>query len=539
MRRFQASRGLKVDGVLGADTSRALANDAPPVLSGAAVIRDLAGEATQPVPGEVQETRATTVLPADATAASATPDAVTPTVTAEEGAGEATPAPAASQSSETGIAPGEGFTGGQAPGESEAAEADATAETNASSTASPTEAASGGTTAPGESADATGTGATSATGGTAEAPAGTSATTTGTTPTGTTDTVADTTGATATTPTSDEVGALARASAAAAQRQSAAEALAKTDAIERLQGALHVSVDGEFGPETEAAIRRLQARHGLAVDGVAGPATWSVIGQHGQPELKPPRAALVKPKPLQATAPAAQQTGGELGGQAALADATQPAPAGGGGSKADAVRRLQEGLHVSVDGEFGPETESAVRRLPGRARPRSRRRRRPRDVGRAGRAGRARAEPAVVRPPPSHQLDWRQRILRRLEHERGRRRRHRRTRDRGGERNRDAPVRLRRRPRLVHLRRLRLLGLGLLRAARRRSAERARGLDGPGVLRRTGPGPLHHDLRERRTRLDDDRRPPLRHGRARRRRLPLGRRLRRRRRLRRAPPDGL
>jgi peptidoglycan hydrolase-like protein with peptidoglycan-binding domain len=372
VRRFQASRGLKVDGVLGPDTSRALANNAPPVLSGAAVIRDLAGEATQPVPGEVQETRTTTVLPADASAAADTADAVTPTVTAEEGAGEATPAPAASRSSETGIAPGEGFTGGQAPGESETVEAGATAEAGSGSAAGMAEAASGGTTAPSESAGTTSAGAgtgtgtgtpvgtTNATGGTAEAPA----VTMGASSADTSDTTADTTGATATTPTSDEVGALARASAAAAQRVAAAEALAKTDAIERLQGALHVSVDGEFGPETEAAIRRLQARHGLAVDGVAGPATWGVIGQHGQPELKPPRAALVKPKPAQVAAPAAQQTGGELGGQAALADATQPAPGGQHGeSKDEAVRHLQAALHVSVDGEFGPETEAAVRRF--------------------------------------------------------------------------------------------------------------------------------------------------------------------------------
>jgi peptidoglycan hydrolase-like protein with peptidoglycan-binding domain len=66
-----------------------------------------------------------------------------------------------------------------------------------------------------------------------------------------------------------------------------------TGAIKRLQAALRLPVDGEFGPETEAAIRRLQARHGLSVDGVVGPATWSVIGVSTERELKPPRDAIV------------------------------------------------------------------------------------------------------------------------------------------------------------------------------------------------------------------------------------------------------
>ena len=68
-----------------------------------------------------------------------------------------------------------------------------------------------------------------------------------------------------------------------------------TTAIDWLQKALKLPVDGEFGPETEAAVRRLQARHGLPVDGVVGPSTWSVIGVHTAETLTPPQSALVAP----------------------------------------------------------------------------------------------------------------------------------------------------------------------------------------------------------------------------------------------------
>ncbi len=71
---------------------------------------------------------------------------------------------------------------------------------------------------------------------------------------------------------------------------SSGRAAASGNPVVRLQQALHLQPDGDFGPETEAAVRSLQARHGLTVDGVVGPATWSVLGVSGQRTLHPPHS---------------------------------------------------------------------------------------------------------------------------------------------------------------------------------------------------------------------------------------------------------
>jgi peptidoglycan hydrolase-like protein with peptidoglycan-binding domain len=120
-------------------------------------------------------------------------------------------------------------------------------------------------------------------------------------------------------------------------------------AVQRLQSALKLPVDGNFGPETEAAVRRLQARHGLTVDGVVGPATWNVIDVNGQETLTPPASAMPAHHSHHHTATIAS-VGSEPEGEA-------------GGS---AVERLQKALKISTDGEFGPATEAAVKRLQSR-----------------------------------------------------------------------------------------------------------------------------------------------------------------------------
>jgi peptidoglycan hydrolase-like protein with peptidoglycan-binding domain len=117
--------------------------------------------------------------------------------------------------------------------------------------------------------------------------------------------------------------------------------------VVRLQEALGVQVDGTYGPETERAVRDLQARHHLHVDGVVGGETWGVLGIHEHSTIHPSRA------PHHASA-----RGGST-------HASTPATAhsASAGSRTDAIRRLQEALHVQADGTFGPETEAAVKRM--------------------------------------------------------------------------------------------------------------------------------------------------------------------------------
>ena len=88
--------------------------------------------------------------------------------------------------------------------------------------------------------------------------------------------------------------------------------------VRRLQAKLGVPVDGEFGPNTEAALKNWQTDKGLSADGIAGPDTFMAMGLYELILLKQ-------------------------------------------GTRGDTVKALQQKLGVGADGQFGPGTEKAVR----------------------------------------------------------------------------------------------------------------------------------------------------------------------------------
>jgi peptidoglycan hydrolase-like protein with peptidoglycan-binding domain len=85
-----------------------------------------------------------------------------------------------------------------------------------------------------------------------------------------------------------------------------------------LQVKLGVTSDGQFGAGTETALKSYQQQHGLKVDGIAGPDTFAQMGLFELILLKP-------------------------------------------GTSGETVKRLQQSLGISADGQFGAGTQKAVR----------------------------------------------------------------------------------------------------------------------------------------------------------------------------------
>lgn len=77
-----------------------------------------------------------------------------------------------------------------------------------------------------------------------------------------------------------KVSAPAPAPAKASAKAAPVETLrkgSKGEGVKKMQAALGVKADGDFGPGTEAALKKWQARNGLTADGIAGPRTLAKL----------------------------------------------------------------------------------------------------------------------------------------------------------------------------------------------------------------------------------------------------------------------
>lgn len=88
--------------------------------------------------------------------------------------------------------------------------------------------------------------------------------------------------------------------------------------VKVLQRKLGVTDDGQFGPGTEKALKEYQQKNGLQVDGIAGPDTFAQMGLYELVLLK-------------------------------------------AGTRGTSVKKLQEALGITADGQFGGGTAKAVK----------------------------------------------------------------------------------------------------------------------------------------------------------------------------------
>lgn len=120
------------------------------------------------------------------------------------------------------------------------------------------------------------------------------------------------------------------------------------------QKAIGVPADGAFGPVTLAALKKWQAANGVPVTGKLDAATWARLVALGKVPARGGAATPATSKPATptpaTTSPLARYVGTTLKR----------------GSTGPAVVALQKALSITGDGQFGPQTDGAVRAFQSR-----------------------------------------------------------------------------------------------------------------------------------------------------------------------------
>jgi hypothetical protein len=158
------------------------------------------------------------------------------------------------------------------------------------------------------------------------------------------------------------VALLCGAAAASADRtggaSSAGEGLVKRGdrgaAVEQIQGALGIAVDGVFGSLTERAVKSFQREKGLLADGVVGPQTRQALGLQPISATQAEGSSVLLPRALRRIAecesggnPRTVSPGGRYRGKYQFSRATWRA-LGGQGDPVDAPEWVQDRLALKL-----------------------------------------------------------------------------------------------------------------------------------------------------------------------------------------------